>query len=222
MSFDDLAIWYRPLERLTFGRTLEKCRFHFLPTVRRSPRRHRRVLILGEGDGRFAERLSRAVDADAVVDVVDASRLMLRRTERRLRKAGTIDRVRLYHADAMGWSYPTAEYDLVVTHFFLDCFPPRLLNELVPRTAAACKADADWLLGDFRRPPPGRARVEADVWLAAMYGFFRLTTDLPARGLADPRPLLSAAGFAVAAQRSWRGGFVSTEWWGRTAESPFA
>ena len=44
---------------------------------------------------------------------------MLRLLEARM----LVSRVCLHHADALLWE-PTRVYDLIVTHFFLDCFFP--------------------------------------------------------------------------------------------------
>ena len=38
-------------------------------------------------------------------------------------------RIRLHHADALEWK-PTGSYDLIVSHFFLDCFFPQQLEQL--------------------------------------------------------------------------------------------
>ena len=45
LNFDRLARPYRWLEYATFGRTLERCRFHFLPALTSA----RRALVLGDG-----------------------------------------------------------------------------------------------------------------------------------------------------------------------------
>ena len=53
MNADAIAGYYRWIEYAAFGPTLEYARFDFL----RYAANARRVLILGEGDGRFLERL---------------------------------------------------------------------------------------------------------------------------------------------------------------------
>jgi hypothetical protein len=72
MNCDPIARWYRPLEYLVFGRALERRRFAFLEEAAKA----RRVLMLGEGDGRFiAEFVKR--NPLALVDCVELSHCML-------------------------------------------------------------------------------------------------------------------------------------------------
>jgi SAM-dependent methyltransferase len=114
-NFNRLAGPYRWMERLTFGPCLAWCRFAFL--ARAASCRH--ALVLGDGDGRFAARLLRA-NPHIHIDAVDASSSMLRALNE---NAGPhAARVRTHLADARQW-HPAAgsPYDLVVTHFFLDC-----------------------------------------------------------------------------------------------------
>ena len=55
MNADPIASSYRWLEYAAFGLALENARFDFLSHAAAA----RRVLILGEGDGRFLARLLR-------------------------------------------------------------------------------------------------------------------------------------------------------------------
>ncbi len=48
-------------------------------------------------------------------------------------------------------------YDLIVTHFFLDCFSEETLPPLIGRLADAATAEAVWLIADFYYPPRGCA-----------------------------------------------------------------
>ena len=68
MNFDRIAPWYRSLEWIVFGDKLQRCRIASLAEIG-APRR---VLIVGEGDGRFLAEFLR-VHPDAEVDCLDAS-----------------------------------------------------------------------------------------------------------------------------------------------------
>lgn len=184
---------------------MERRRLAFLPDVADA----RRALVLGEGDGRFLVRL---VDQNlkhhpgVEIDYVDLSGRMLDLARARAGERG----VRYHHADALTMSMPEAEYDLIVTHFFLDCFDERDTEALVVRVARAGQANARWLISEFR--DPGRW---ARVVLSALYLFFRITTGLRTRRLIDYWPLLERQGFRLRKQESARFGLLVSELWAR-------
>ena len=113
MNCDRIARCYRWLEYAGFGRALEHRRNAFLAYVADA----RRVLVLGDGDGRALAALLRAAP-HARIDYVDLSARMLELARGR---AGDL-RVVYRRDDARTTPLPAAEYDLIVTHFFLDCF----------------------------------------------------------------------------------------------------
>ena len=129
--------------------------------------------------------------------------------------AGAAARVRFVAGDARAVALPTAGYDLVVTNFFLDCFPADQMGIVIDRVAGACAGDAVWVDGDFREPPAGVSRVAARYLLAGMYAFFRLATRIPARRLVDPAPFLTARGFALRSEATRLRGFLSSRLWAR-------
>jgi ubiquinone/menaquinone biosynthesis C-methylase UbiE len=216
VSFDTIAPWYRTLERLAFGDDLQRCRIACLSEIA-APRR---ALIVGEGDGRFLCELLR-LHPGAEVDCIDSSQRMLQlareRVEQELPKQA--ERVRFFNQDVTTWNPPARHYDLVVTHFVLDCFPEPTLTGIIRKLARAATDDANWLLADFCIPPNGMVRLRAHAWLAAMYLFFRVTARIPASKLIDPTPLLRAEGFALAEQHLLRKGMLKSERWSRNARS---
>ena len=115
----------------------------------------------------------------------------------------------------MNWTPAFGAFDLVVTHFFLDCFPPDQLADLVRRLADAATAGATWLLADFRLPTGGWQRQRARLIVALLYQFFRLTTHVAASRLTPPDDHLRAAGFALAARRERSFGLVHSDVWRR-------
>jgi hypothetical protein len=112
---------------------------------------------------------------------------------------------------------PEASYDLIVTHFFLDCFSEARITDIVNRLSRAATPNATWLLADFCMPAGAFARIRAGLWLAAMYRFFRFTSGIEARALDDPSSFLRTAGFALVTQHLFRGGMVKSELWRRMA-----
>lgn len=212
MNFDAIAPWYRTLEWIAFGDALQRCRVACLGEIA-APHR---ALVVGEGNGRFLCELLR-LHPEVEVDCIDESQRMLqsarKRVEQELRNRG--ERIRFLHHDITSWSPPEHRYDLVVTHFVLDCFPEAALAGITKKLALAATADANWLLADFCVPHKGIARLRARGWLTAMYLFFRITARIEARELVDPTPLMRAEGFVLARQHPFRKGMLKSEMWRR-------
>jgi ubiquinone/menaquinone biosynthesis C-methylase UbiE len=213
VSFDGIAPWYRTLETIAFGSNLQRARIACLGEIDKP----RRALIVGEGNGRFLRELIGA-HPEIEIDCVDASERMLRLARDRVQRErpGRTDRIRFLQHDIATWSPPEDRFDLIVTHFFLDCFPEDRVAEIVARLSRAAAVNATWLLADFCIPAGGFARFRTDIWLNMMYRFFRLTSGIKASELADPSPFLRAAGFALTTQQLLRGGMVKSELWRKT------
>ena len=212
MSFDAVAPWYRALETIAFGNALQRCRVACLREIP-APRR---VLIVGEGNGKFLAELLR-VHPGVQVDSVDASERTLQLARERIKNGlpALCGQVRFLHQDITNWAPPEDRYDLVVTHFVLDCFAPAELTRIIRFLASSTTPEANWLLADFRLPDRGFSQLRARVWLAAMYLFFRFTAQIRARELIDPTPYLHAQGFVLGCQQLFRGGMLKSELWRR-------
>ena len=211
MSFDLLAPHYRWMEALCAGGQLQRCRTALLKVIS-APQR---VLIYGEGNGRFLVELCRRFP-EAQLTVVEASKVMIELARARLRRAGLAGaRVEFIHADALTWQPPKAAFDLIVTCFFLDCFCEDQLQHLVPVIASAAAADAQWLHADFQIAPAGLRRVCSRVIVGTLYAFFRWATRLPGHELVNVEPYLSAAGFTRYERREFIFGLLFCERWKR-------
>ncbi len=170
-------------------------------------------MILGDGDGRFLVDLLK-VNRRVLVDSLDVSPGMIALARRRLLKThGSVERVRFILADARASFRSDARYDLIVTNFFLDCFPGDELGTLIERVASCCLPGALWLDGDFRLLPGRWTGVAARAILAGMYLFFALTTRLQARRLTDSAGFLAANGFTLVSEVSRLRGFLSSRVW---------
>ena len=210
MSFDIIAPWYRTLETIAFGNALQRARVACLNEIE-APKR---ALIVGEGNGRFLSEFLRR-HRRVEIDCIDASERMLQLARQRI--GDEPNRVRFLQREILSWSPPPGQYDLIVTHFFLDCFPEEQLGAIIPKLADAATAEATWLVADFSFPAEGFARIRARIWLSAMYRFFRAVAGIEARQLIDPSPFLRAAGFAIERQNFFWHGILKSEAWRRAA-----
>jgi SAM-dependent methyltransferase len=207
-DFNLIARPYRWLEYFTLGRALERCRTHYLPQLR--DRRH--ALVLGDGDGRFLARLL-AQNTDLRADAVDTSVAMLRLLGRRSEAASPDAKTRLslHHANAL--TVPLAgPYDLVVTHFFLDCLTQAELDTLVTRVASSLAPGALWLVSDFRIPT-GLIRLPALALVSGLYFAFRVLTGLRTTHLPDHATPLAQAGLVQVAYQHSFAALLTTELW---------
>ncbi|HEV2840376.1 MAG TPA: class I SAM-dependent methyltransferase [Chthoniobacterales bacterium] len=212
MNFDRIAPHYRWLEMLCAGPLLQRCRTAFLREIQ-SPRH---VLIVGEGNGRFLVNFLRA-HPDAAITCVESSAAMLRLAQARLAASGLDSRrVEFLHADILTWTPPCRRFDLLVTHFVLDCFDPDQLAAIVARLAAAAAPEARWLVADFREPASGFAKWRARAIIQSLYFFFRCVARLSATRLIPPDALLARHGFVLRERRTWDWGLLHSDLWAAT------
>jgi SAM-dependent methyltransferase len=209
-GFDRLARSYRLLEFAAFGRDLERARFAHLGRLAAC----RDVLLLGEGDGRCAERLA-AIAPRARLHCVDSSRGMIDRASRRLAGAG--GRVTFECAEILGLAPGPGSYDAVATLFVLDCLDPAGVASVVRRVGASLRPGAPWLFADFVLPRRGLPRLRARIWLGLLYGFFRAFAGLGVSALPPSEDLLEGAGWVRAARSDFQSGMLRSSVYERSA-----
>jgi ubiquinone/menaquinone biosynthesis C-methylase UbiE len=211
MSFDRLAPHYQWMEFVLAGEKLQRCRTAFLEQVS-APEN---ILIWGEGNGRFLIECRRKWK-DARILCADASERMLALANERIERFGLdANGIEFLRADVLKWSPMNKSFDLVVTHFFLDCFRAEQLQQIVDRIAFAARPNASWLLADFQMAPVGLQRLRAKLILTVMYLFFRIVTRLPARRLTSPDPYLISNEFFLRERRVSEWGLLRSDLWRR-------
>ncbi len=156
----------------------------------------KRVLVLGDGDGRFLQVFA-ALYPRARIDAVDVSAKMVELAKARVPSAA------FHVADAREFAFEV-EYDLALAHFFFDCFDEQELAVLLGRIRTK-----QWLVSEFR----------STGWswpvLRGLYFFFRLTTGLRVRSLPDHRRALAALGYRLEKEQVAVAGLLVSELWGR-------
>lgn len=213
MNFDRVAPHYWWLEAIAFGDVLQRARVDWLSAIPNPVR----ALVVGEGNGRFLCELLKLYP-EVEVDCLDSSRRMLQLARIRVRRElpNQEHRVHFLHEDLRGFLPEANAYDLVVTHFVLDCFTETELSAVTGKIARAARPAASWLLADFALPSRGMTRLYAQLWLLhVMYRFFRITARISARELVDPSGFVSAQGFDLSARSILRFGSIKSECWQR-------
>lgn len=210
-GFDLLAPIYPSMEQLLAGPRLQRCRTAWIDELAGA----RRLLVAGVGHGpALAGLLQRHPDLH--ITCVDASARMLAVAQQRARRAGLdLDRLEFVHATLPDWQPPTGQFDAIATHFFLDCFAPEQLGPVVAALARAATPDVRWIVSDFTVPARGPARWRALAVHRLMYLFFRIVTQLPARRVTPPDPVLAAHGFHLRRRQTHDWGLLHADLWQR-------
>lgn len=206
MNCDPIARAYRYLEYASFGTALHRRRCHFLPELHDA----RKVLILGEGDGRFLAEFARA-NPEAQVDYIDRSAKMLELAKHRSGRSA----VRFHLDNLLDSDVPGTRYDTVVTHFFLDCFSEEDVTTIVEKIARCVVPDARWVVSEFREPAAGWRKWRARFWIRGLYLTFRMATGLRAQRLPNYPAALCAAGFRLQAETITSAGLLTSQLWKR-------
>jgi ubiquinone/menaquinone biosynthesis C-methylase UbiE len=193
LNCDLLARWYRWLEYAAFGGALRKRREAFLFELGNP----KKVLVLGDGDGRFLQVFA-ALYPQARVDAVDSSERMIELAR------GRVPSATFHFADAREFAFEE-EYDLAVAHFFFDCFEEEELAAMLARVRTK-----RWLVSEF-----GNTRCSWPV-LRGLYFFFRLTTRLRVTSLPDHGRVLEGLGFRMEKEEQELRGLVVSELWVRS------
>ena len=205
-NFDSLAGLYRWLEMFTFGPLLQRCRFTFLGELQT----RRNALVLGDGDGRFTARLLEQ-NPLVLIDAIDASRAMLRAL---LRNVGLrTGRVRVHLADIRQWKPEGPRYDLIVTHFFLDCLSTKEVASLAMQIKPCAKPGALWVVSEFAIPPGWFGWLVARPVVSALYMVFWLMTGLTRFRLPKYHRALKEAGFSLLQEQTRLRGLLVSELW---------
>ena len=204
MGYDQFAPFYKTVETLVYGKALQQARCAGLSAA--SPES---VLVVGDGNGRFLEQAIRAWP-DAHFVSVDASEGMLREAKRRV----TAPQVKFIHADIFDALHGIEgqTFDVIVTHFFMDCFREDTLERLIPKLLGHLSIAGTWCISDFTNQ---KFYHRAMLWV--MYRFFHTFTETPAQRLPDYRKILVENGLVPENLGSWRLGFIIAELWHQKA-----
>ena len=213
--FDRLAKPYRWLEYFSFGPLLQRTRLCWLHEISHCEN----ALVLGDGDGRFTAALLTA-NPYIHVHAVDVSAAMLHLLSSRCGSHG--QRITTEQADLRTWT-PQAvsaaenatRYDLIVTHFFLDCLTADEAANLANRLSSATTPETTWLVSEFAIPRTRYGRWVAAPVVALLYRAFGLITGLRVRRLPDHASVLEHAGWQLDAARPHAGGLLVSQLWKR-------
>lgn len=212
MNCDALAPYYEFLEHLSFGKRLERMRFAFLPQAVTA----QTAIICGGGDGRYLAELLQ-INPFVQVDFVDASPRMVAIAKGRISSLSCAEQSRVtFHTGELTAVAPRQKsYDLIVTHFFLDCFSEAGLAKIIAALSHRAAPDALWVLSDFSETQKPFGRFCTRAVIRALYAAFRLTTGLRVTRLPDYKSALAHAGYLQRSEKNAIGGLLHSSLWVR-------
>ena len=211
MQFDRVARYYPWMEFLFAPVLMQRCRTAYLEQTQHC----RQALLAGEGHGLFLEALLRTNPKIRVSCIERSARMIEQARLRLVRKGLDVSRVTFQHANLMECQWSGTSFDLIATHFFLDCLKPAQIRRVARLMAANSTPKAIWLLADFRVPETGWRRWRAIGILASLYLFFRCSVNLSAKWLTPPDRFLRASGFNLRRRRFASFGFAHSDLWQR-------
>ncbi|HEY9139129.1 MAG TPA: class I SAM-dependent methyltransferase [Terriglobus sp.] len=212
-GFDRLARPYRWMEYLSFGRALERCRFHFLPQLHTT----QRALLLGDGDGRFtAALLQQAPQTQAIA--IDGSEGMLRALRQRCEAVHAGKRLTTICTllnEGLPAAVQTEQFDLIATHFFLDCLSGSEVEHIVHDAMVSTTDNARWVISEFNLPRRGAMWLPSRIVVRLLYLAFRILTGLCTQHLPPYANILRLYGWHLSEQQTRLGGLLVSQLWQR-------
>ncbi len=167
------------------------------------------ALVLGDGDGRFCASL---LYANPVVRIhaVDSSPAMLKALRSKAVRIHAEHRLTTYLQNVLD-TLPQGPFDLVCTHFLLDCLSVDEITLLVNAISERCRKGS-WVISEFAIPE-GIAKLPATLLIHLLYLAFVLLTGLHVRQLPPYAAVLQRAGFSCVHSRSRLFGILRSELW---------
>ncbi len=194
-SFDRIAPHYDFLARLVFGKSITQSQEYYLKEIKEGDR----ILILGGGTGWILDSIY-AITKPGEIWYVDSSMKMLDQASAR-----EVGETCVHFIQDSQNSIPShIKFDVVITNFFLDMFPPKELPEVIKSVSLKLKPKGVWLCTDF---------VETGKWkhsilLKSMFFFFNLIANLKNNLLADWHHQLIEGGLSITKEKSYFDGFI--------------
>jgi ubiquinone/menaquinone biosynthesis C-methylase UbiE len=160
-----------------------------------------KVLLVGEGNGRFLKLLNTR-KSSGQVRVVEKSPVMIRLAKNHVGPLGKVD------LEFVQGDFRTCQlgkgFDCVVTHFFLDLFNPPAQLAIIEKFVELTDETATWINVDFIPARSWRGRVL--MWF--QYYFFRAVSRIKAKSCSNELPAALQSGWSLVEAVPYLGGLV--------------
>ena len=206
-NFNFIAPVYDQLASWVFGQSIKQAQLDTLTWIPLNAT----VLIIGGGTGWYLKALLEQHKVKKVV-YIEASEKMLALTRKKI--ASLLPELttseiefRLGTEDTL---YPAEQFDIVVTHFFLDVFEPVQLKKIAYQLKNVLYPSGLWLIADFRLAEQniGIRYLWKKLLVKSMLLFFRITSRITARQLPDFAALFTAMNMKLVNEHSYYKGLI--------------
>ena len=203
-GFDQLAPVYDILGDIAFAGALRRSQRSFLSDLPRISR----ALVIGGGTGRFLSDLLVEGRVARVVSV-DVSPGMTHLASRRVADLGRSPDVE-FRVGTIDAVLRDERFDLVVTHCYLDLFPPERMSFVVERLSGSLLPGGFWLFSDFSDAGTGPRGAIRRGAVRFLYRFFRVSCGIEASHLPPFRDAFDRFGLTALRSGSHLGGLIVT------------
>jgi tRNA (cmo5U34)-methyltransferase len=197
MSFDSIAPVYDSLSRMVYGKSIVAAQNHFLKYIPEGSH----ILIVGGGTGWIIDAIFE-VNRTCSIVYLEASQKMLQKAQARV-DADDLPRVKFLFQSEMP---SEGSYDVIITNFFLDLFPPHKLVSILHQLKDRMKHDGRWIVTDF----VDGGKLWQRLLLQLMYWFFKRISKIEATTLPPWSLLLAEDGMQKVEEKHFYVGFIET------------
>lgn len=205
-GFHHTASYYDWLAYLVFGSSLKRSQLSLLPFLPHSGK----LLIIGGGSGWILEQVL-ITGKNLDILYLDAAPAMLAKAKHRFDRFGDSHNCRVIFK--LGTEADLTQGDnfqVILTPFLLDLFPPPRLHKLMATLDAALVKGGHWLLADFW-PVQARPPLWQRTLIRLMYFFFGKVADVQARQLPEYNKYFHNLGYTEIFSDSFYGKLVQAK-----------
>lgn len=197
-GFNRLATVYDFLVLLTFGNSLLKAQFHFLPEIQKA----NTILIFGGGTGKLLDRCLQ-LNPTAHYSYVDLSSHMVEKAKSRCGNNN------VQFICGTEKDIPQEQnFDIILTPFVLDCFNQTELSVTITKLKEHLCSSGKWIFTDFHIPHHRLWSIFARILIILMYCFFNAFCSLGVWKLPDFQSAFGANNLQVVSESYFRKGIL--------------
>lgn len=188
-NFDRIAPYYDTLAGWVFGDQIRKSQTAFLHLIPKDGN----VLVLGGGTGWVLNEIMLQCQPRQIV-YIEPSGEMIRLAQKSIQQADLPPTSVTFIQGTIAKLDSDDRFDCLITPFVLDLFDAPELEEVCIQLQDSLRIGGYWVFADFHIPNNWIGPF-ARLLIRLMYAFFRLTSQVKTRQLADVSPCFPVAHF---------------------------